>query len=108
MTDYSLLVLHTELFVGGKNFGTKIRPNLHQGLELVWDDGKQCFLVTYNNEVATVRNGNIAYDVKKLSKAKPDPVNEHKTESVHGRRKAQVSTPHGYVFEGEGKGKTKV
>lgn len=97
------LETHGDVFVGGKNHGKKHRPK--DGLLLEWDEKKQCAFISWNNETARIFPANINV----LVEGEPVvlPVNEHRTTDVTKFKTAQVSTPHGHVFEGPGRGKTK-
>lgn len=105
MEELSFLETHGNIFIGGKNLGTKHNPRLLKGLDIKWDNDNRWCLLTWNNETGRILEGNCAYMVP--GTGNKVPVNQHKTEHVEGRKRAQVSTPMGHVFEGPGKGKTK-
>lgn len=78
---------------------------------LQWDPKEKWFEVTWDNGKHGPRTGyvftnNVAF-WEPVGKPIETPKNEHKTETVDGRRRAQVSTPMGHVFEGPGAGKTR-
>lgn len=100
------------LFLNRRNFGEKLGKE--HGLVLEYDMARKELYVLYNGRVAIVPSSGLAsieptnpkdvgYDGEKF-KVTETHVN-HPALSDIGR--AQVSTPHGYVFEGPGKGKTK-
>lgn len=107
MEDVRLLETHADIFLGGKNMGKKHRPKNMTGLIVKWDGDKRHCLMTWNGETARIPEGNIAYWIPEAGEPLEAPKNEHKTESVDGRKRAQASTPMGHVFEGPGKGKTR-
>lgn len=101
MTDIGFLETHNDLFIGGKNLGKKHRPR--NGLELKWDEKKQCAFVTWNKETGRVFTPNINVLIE--APQAEAPKNEHKTTDVNKFKTAQVSSPMGHVFEGPGAGK---
>lgn len=106
------LETHGDLFIGGKNLKNKHRTkslttNTETGLEMEWNEEKERVEITWNAETGWVFPSNIALLVPEIGKVIDPPKNEHRTESVEGRRRAQVSTPTGHVFDGAGKGKTR-
>lgn len=105
MQDVRFLELHTELFHAGKNFGKKLVPKATSGLKLQWDSKERWFEVTWNGRSGYIFSTNAAFMELEVGDVIELPKNDHKTEHVEGRRRAQVSTPTGHVFEGEGKGK---
>lgn len=107
MEQLRFLETHGDIFIGGKNLGKKHRPQMLAGLAIEWDQKNRWCLLTWNGETGRILEGNCAYMVPEVGKVVELPVNEHKTEHVEGRKRAQVSTPMGHVFEGPGKGKVR-
>jgi hypothetical protein len=111
MLEIESIEFHDDIFHAGKNFGKKIgygtgRPV--EGLKMEINEERTLVLIHYmgrTRELPTYGNAK-GWELKRKDQ-KPEPKNEHKTESVEGRSRAQVSTPMGHVFEGPGKGKTK-
>ena len=101
--EVRFLETHGDIFLGGKNHGKKHRPSA--GLTIKWNEKDERAEMTWNGEVGWVFTGNIALLVP--GKAVELPKNEHATESLAGRKKAQVATPMDHVFRGEGHGKVK-
>lgn len=107
MEDVRFLETHGEIFLGGKNMGKKHSPKRLTGLSLQWDEVKRRCEMKWNGELGYILEGNVAYWVPEIGPKVGIPTNEHRTESVEGRKRAQVSTPMGHVFEGPGKGKVR-
>lgn len=109
MQDISELKTHTEIFHAGKNFKTLItKKDISDfGLKLQWNSKERWVEFTYKNVTKHIPEGNVASWDPVQKHSAPEVTNEHKTEHVEGRRRAQVSTPTGHVFDGEGKGKVR-
>jgi len=72
----------------------------------MWDEDKKRFELTWENRKVYIPESSCdCWELEEGAEIKL-PINVHKTEDVAKRAEAQVSTPHGYVFEGPGKGKT--
>ena len=106
MTEIRFLETHGEVFFAGKNFGKKFLVKSIPGLKLQWDEQKRRVVVNWKDRIGWIFEGNCAFLEPEEGIAPVTPINEHRTENVEGRRRAQVSTPTGHVFEGEGAGKT--
>lgn len=110
--DIAHAEFHTPLFACGKSFGNKVEVAHHSGLKIQYDDEKHVFTVAYPDpktkqiRTAQVPESNCATWETVASRPRV-PANEHKTESVEGRNRAQVSTPQSHVFEGQGQGKVR-
>lgn len=109
MQDARLLKTHTEVFHAGKNFKNTITEKDIKdfGLTLRWDPKERRFEMVYLNRLGYISENNVAFWEPVQETQAPVIKNEHKTESIEGRRRAQVSTPTGHVFDGEGKGKVR-
>jgi len=105
LIDVRFLECHTDVFHAGKNFGKKLAPNKLSGMKLSWDPKEKWFELTWQNRTGFIFSNNCAFFELEDDQVIDVPKNEHKTESIEGRRRAQVSTPTGHVFEGEGKGR---
>lgn len=111
--DVYRLEFHGPLFHGGKNFGTKVEAASIQGLQIQYDDEKRWFVVNYKNtasvdpRIAIVPELSVFMWEPMASAPKKQVVNQHTTHDVTKIQNAQVETPMGHVFAGEGKGKTK-
>ncbi len=104
--EVRVLKMHSSLNHAGKNFGETVEPAKLTGCKLTWDAKKSWFEITYNNRTGYIFANNVSYWEPLVGEV-VSIVNEHKTEHVDGRRRAQVSTPMGHVFEGPGAGKTR-
>ncbi len=102
MTEIRFLETRSEIFVGGKNHHNKHRPS--PVLKLEWDEDRRCAFLTWNGERGRIPESNINLLVE--GAPTPLPKNEHKTSDIVKFKTAQVSSPMGHVFEGEGAGKT--
>jgi len=99
------------LFLNRRNFGEKLNTTIDVMLE--YDMNRKELYVGYNGRVAVIPSSNIASfepvnpaDIGYNGKGFV-PVKTHTPQPmVADIGSAQVSTPHGYVFEGPGKGKT--
>lgn len=100
--------LHTPLFLGGKNFGTKLEPHgkhkhAQYGLSLEFDESKKRMLAKYLSKTAHIPEAAVAYWIPgdgsqfKVVKNEAPPANKGIT--------AQVSTPQSHVQAGPGFGK---
>lgn len=102
MSEVRFLETHGDIFVGGKNHGKKHRPKA--GLKIEWDEEKKAAFLTWNNERGRIFDSNINLLVEGAPVELPK--NEHQTHDVTKIKSAQVSSPMGHVFEGQGAGKT--
>lgn len=99
---------HAPLFFAGRNFGTKVEVNKIDGLSIGYDEKYGLFKISYNGKLATASDTSaFLWELVEDQPESPEIVNEHKTSDIGKFKTAQVSTPHGHVFEGPGKGKTK-
>lgn len=103
--------LHTPLFMGGTNFGTKLDPTKRQGLVLTYDRDEKELIIEYKGIVSLVPSANAANMVladpsaigitaaqpKKIKVATPVTQVTHPMKT--GIASAQVSTPHDHVFK---------
>lgn len=93
--------LHTVLFLGGKNQGLKLENK--SGLVMVYDRPEKELIVHFGGEKAILPSSNVASMVEVNPTAKIEVA--QKAPQVHGKIKAQVSTPTDHVFS-SGPGKT--
>lgn len=101
--DIKYAELHNPLFLGGKNFGTKLDPGKLAGLKLVFDKDDQWLLVHWGKHIGIVPLASVAVMQEGLPEKKAV---QHTHPIVAGIQSAQVETPFGHVFAGEGAGKT--
>lgn len=104
MIEVGFAELHNALFLGGKNFGVKLDPHRYHDLSLSYDTAEKELLVTWNKKVAHIPSANVAYYVPGVSEDRK--VIQTTAPMVAGISSAQVETPAGHVFAGEGHGKT--
>lgn len=103
MTRLNFIELHNDLFHAGKNHGKKLFHK--EGKELFYNDKKGWFEVSYNNRIAKIPMSAVQswedelLFLEAVVVASPSPMDTRRIKS------AQVSTPMGHVFEGEGHGK---
>lgn len=107
MKNVRFLELHTELFHAGKNFGKKLIPTSLLGMTLQWDEKEKWFEITWNGRKGYIFMNNCAFWEELDEVIVELPKNEHRTEALEGRRRAQHSTPMDHVFEGKGHGKVR-
>lgn len=109
MLEIDSIEFHSDVFHAGVNFGKKLgrgTPKDSADLKVEIDEKRTFVKLTYKGRVREFPSlSAFSWEVKG-DKIPEVPKNEHKTESVEGRRRAQVSTPTGHVFDGEGAGKT--
>jgi len=105
MQDIRFLETHTDVFFNGKNFGKKLKPS--EILKLKWDSGNRWVDIYWNGRIGHIMESNIAFFESDDGRIIEEPKNEHRTEHVAGRKKAQVATPMDHVFRGEGHGKVR-
>jgi len=106
MQDIRQLRVHGTFNFGGKNFPETIVTKQISGLKLQWDPKEKWVEISYNDRHGKIFQGNCAVMEIEDGTEITVPVNEHHTQDIRKIGEAQVSTPHGYVFEGPGKGKT--
>ncbi len=95
----SFAELHNPLFLAGKNHGQKLFAK--SGMELNYSREDKELAVTYNGKTAYLPSTSVhSYEV-----SGPGPKDE-KPPIVHGKIRAQVSTPQDHVFAADG-GKTR-
>lgn len=108
--DLEFAELHTPLFFLGKNFGLKLDPKKLAGLKLVFDEEKDKLHVHWSGRHSIIPIANVA---AMTPFPEPVPVKEEPKRADpemvrRGRPSAQVATPTGHVFAGEGAGQTGV
>lgn len=111
MIEIESIEFHNDVFHAGTNFGKKIgygTGKSSDGVKMEATDDRTWLYLHYKGRTREIPVfGNVAsWEVKRANPPR-EIVNEHKTETLEGRRRAQVSTPMGHVFEGPGKGKVK-
>lgn len=106
------LVLHESVLVAGMTLGPRLDPKVKSGIKIEWDDDRQVIIISHGKE----QHFSPLSNVKMLTVGEPevvkvDPLAAQKAvvEDLNVRKKitAQVSTPHGHVFDGPGAGRTK-
>lgn len=110
MEQVRFLHVYEDVFHAGKNFGKKLTTKNVEGLEIIYDKmevEEKRFKLTYQGRTGYLGRTNIAFWEPESSQPIITPKNEHKTEHVEGRKRAQVSTPMDHVFEGRGHGKVR-
>jgi hypothetical protein len=97
------LQLHSPLFVGRTNLKDNLDSMMRQDLKLEYDRESQEVRVTFNGETAIIPTSAVAAMVP-FTLITPEP----KPEPPKAKHpiKAQISTPTGHVFGGEGAGQT--
>ena len=119
MIELKYLGLHDDLFLAGTNFGKKIDPTKRVGVKLRFHPDKQGMItVEWNGEVAFFHFTNAFPCIPKdpadigyiLSAMTPPPIETGPNFQTHPQKmniaaSAQVSHPHGHVFQGKGAGK---
>jgi hypothetical protein len=108
--------LHAPLFLNKTNLQTKLDIS-RVGLQLYYDDDTDKYWVLYNGAFARLSSTSVAYDwpadapewmTNPLAEsAKPPIVKPQENIPVKPKITAQVSTPMGHVFEGQGHGKSR-
>lgn len=91
----------------GKGFGKCITVKQHQDLKVEYEEKRDLFFITWKGVVTKMSGINVVQwrdpetdgDVVVIE-------NTHHTEDKKKRPSAQVSTPMGHVFEGQGAGKS--
>ncbi len=110
MLEIESVEFHSDVFHAGTNFGKKLgkgTPKALPGLRLEINEEKTFIKLHWAGRVREFPAlSAFSWELAKPGTEIVNPKNEHKTESIEGRRRAQVSTPMGHVFEGEGAGKT--
>ncbi len=97
-------MLHSPIFVGGKNLGDHLDSQKTHGIVIIADHDTRLVMVEWNGERAW-----FPFDAMvKLAVPKTNVVELPVTKPVSPGVKptAQVDTPMSHVFAGEGKGKT--
>ena len=103
MTRLKYIYLADTHFQGGKNHGTQLLAK--PGIELYYNDDQKWFEVVFNKERAQIPMS-IVRSWMNWSDAVSEPiVNATLPMDSKKIKSAQVSTPMGHVFEGEGAGK---
>lgn len=105
MTHLHFMELHSDLFHAGKNHGRKLFSKA--GMELFYNDKKAWFEVSYNKRVAKIPMSAVQSweDEHPAVEAVKEALNASAPMDTRRIRSAQVSTPMGHVFDGEGHGK---
>lgn len=107
-TDICWAELHAPLFLAGTNLGQKIDPAKRQGVKMQYDEERRHLYVSYNGKEARVPEPSILSMVEGKASvaqaAKATSASPMNTPSWPAH--AQVSTPFGHVFQGEGHGQT--
>lgn len=99
--------LHTPLFLGGKNFGMKLDTSKLAGLKMTYDRAEKELIVEWNKKTAYLPSANVA-SYEEVSAKEEKPVVTHQSHPMKkGIASAQVQTPMGHVFQGEGSGQTR-
>lgn len=104
---------HSPLFLAGKNFGDKIDAKRSDGIEMIYDRDEKILLVKYKNQLGVVPDVHMYMPEKPMDFGITDITQKieniqnftHATD-LNKIKNAQVSTPFGHVFAGEGSGKT--
>jgi len=99
--------LHTGLFLGGTNFGTKLDSSKRTDLKMTYDKEEKELVIEWNGKTAFLPSTSVAsYQV--FEEKKPEEIRPtHKSHpQKRGIASAQVQTPMGHVFQGEGAGQT--
>lgn len=99
----SWLELHSELFLGGKNFKKRLPAKEFPNLAMSVDDDAKLLYLSYNGHNVELPLTS-AFLWSKASEA-PQPLPPPVPPKSLGFGEAQVSTPQSHVFEGPGKGK---
>lgn len=111
MIEIVSIEFHTDLFHAGVNFGKKIGLGTAKniaGIKMETNPEKTWVFFHYNDRTREIPVfGNVASWELASKKIPAPPKNEHKTDDVAGRRRAQVATPMDHVFRGEGHGKVR-
>lgn len=98
------------MFLAGTNLGQKIDPAKRQGVKMQYDEERRHLYVTYNGKEARVPEPSILsmvegkIGVTGIVAAAKENASVMNTPSWPAH--AQVSTPFGHVFAGEGHGQT--
>lgn len=99
-------MLHTPLFLGGKNLSEKLDRHHRPELHMVYDKQEMELVVSWNKKTARIPSTNVAYYI-------PGEAEDRKIQAIHhpmvagAAANAQVETPFGHVHAGPGKGKSK-
>lgn len=96
------LQLHKTLFLGNTNLGDHVKTT-RSGLVMVYDTDKQMAYVTFNNQTAMIPTASIASMIPTKTE---EPATAPKVKAARPAVNAQVSSPTGHVFGGEGHGKS--
>lgn len=107
--ELEFVELHTPLFFGGINFGTKLDPTKRTTMRLVYDRTEKELWVYNKDKYTIVPRENVA-NMTPIDQTRNTPKFESPKETVvqpraPGRPKAQVSTPTSHVFA-DGPGRT--
>lgn len=92
------------IFVGGKNFGTRLDPDKFLGLKIFYDRTEKELEVIWNGVSGFVPSSAIACYIPGEPKARIQQVS---APQVAGIFKAQVDNPMSHVHAGPGHGKTR-
>ncbi len=103
--EVGFAMLHTPLFLGGKNLSEKLDKFHRKELEMVYDKKEMELVVTWNKKTARIPSTNVAYYIP------GEPVDRKVDQITHpmvagALVNAQVETPMSHVHAGPGKGKT--
>lgn len=102
--DLKFVELHNPLFLGGKNFGTKLDPGKLAGLALKYDRAEKELLVSWCGKTGIIPSSGVACMEAGLPDVK---ASQHTHPIVAGiAASAQVETPMSHVHAGYGHGKT--
>lgn len=105
MIPIRFLETHTEIFHAGKNHGKKFSLDKPTDRIIEYDPKTEEFCLTWNKRKAYIPKHNVVIYEPVTDEVVETPVNVHHTEDKRKRAGAQVSTPMGHVFEGQGAGK---
>lgn len=99
--------LHNPLFHGGKNHGMKLLAK--DGLDIEYSKEEKELTVIYKGEPTYLPSTSVQNytPVSQVAAAVPvaqEVVNKSHPQDTRKIKSAQVSTPHGHVFQGEGAG----
>ncbi len=104
MTPIKFATLHDPVFIGGKNFDTKLDLDRYVGLKLEYDEDRKELQATWNGETSCTTTNVKSFVRGEFVSKRIQQVSHPQVMNIGG---AQVETPHGHVFAGPGKGKTK-
>lgn len=104
LIDVKYVHLHAPLFLGGKNHKDKLEAK--DGVELKFDEDKDRLWITYNGVTTKVPMTTVHNYSEGKYEPKAPPAKFH-AEQLNISGTAQVSTPHGHVFQGLGAGKSR-